>query len=392
MFANKYLQKQDRIPLITQNPNLDVGIIVVIPCFLEPDILETLKSLNNCKKPDAKIEVIILINHSEIASAEQKAFNQNTKRAVGNWIKTNSTKPINYFAVGPVELKKKWAGAGLARKKGMDEAIYRLNILEKPEGIIVSLDADTLVSENYFVEIEKHFKLNKKHVGATISFKHQTKDLTKKHFEGIKLYEKYLEYYKSALDFTGYPFSMFTIGSAFVVTADAYVKRGGMNRRQAGEDFYFLQNLVQIGKVGEIKTATVFPSARLSNRVPFGTGPILQKWMKGEEDLNKTFSFQAFSDLKKLFDSIHKFFKINEIEFEKLILILPESVRKFVIHDNFWEEINDLSKNCSTQKSFQSRFFQKFNAFKILKFLNYSHENFYEKEDLKEQIKRLSKV
>ena len=66
---------------------------------------------------------------------------------------------------------------------------------------------------------------------------------------------------------------MFTIGSAFAVTANAYIKRGGMTRSQAGEDFYFLQTLAQIGTVGEITTTKVYPSARLSDRIPFGTGP-----------------------------------------------------------------------------------------------------------------------
>ena len=52
------------------------------------------------------------------------------------------------------------------------------------------------------------------------------------------------------MKFAGYPWAMYTVGSAFAVTAEAYVKRGGMNRRQAGEDFYFLQNLAHIGTVG----------------------------------------------------------------------------------------------------------------------------------------------
>ena len=183
---------------------------------------------------------------------------------------------------------------------------------------------------------------------------------------------------------------MFTVGSAFAVTADAYVKRGGMNRRQAGEDFYFLQNLVQVGKVGQVNSAKVFPSARLSDRVPFGTGPILQKWINGEEDLTQTYNFQAFIDVKKLFDLKEEFFKIDEIEFKNIINKLPDSVRLFIQQDNFLVELNDLNNNCSTLKSFQSRFFQKFNAFKILKFLNFAHEEFFNKENLDEQFTKLN--
>ena len=76
----------------------------------------------------------------------------------------------------------------------------RFNLLDKPNGIIVSLDADTLVGKNYLVEIEKHFRENPKHVGATIAFQHQTDGLEEKQLEGIQLYEKYLLYYKNALE------------------------------------------------------------------------------------------------------------------------------------------------------------------------------------------------
>ena len=392
MFADKYLQKQNRKTLITAIPNKGVGIIIVIPCFREPDILQTLESLNSCYLPNQNVEVIVLLNHSEIASDEIKEFNNKTKIELKNWHSKQKNERLKFYIVGPVELQKKWAGAGLARKNGMDEAVWRFNYLQKPNGIIVSLDADTLVAKNYLTEIEKHFEQNPKNVGATISFKHQTAGLAQKQLEGILLYEKYLEYYKDALDFTGYPYSMFTIGSAFAVTANSYVKRGGMNRRQAGEDFYFLQNLVQQGKIGEIKNTKVYPSARLSNRVPFGTGPILQKWMNGEEDLNLTYNFNAFADLKELFKIKEKFFKIDEKEYNQLIFDLPDSIQQFLIVDKFWNELFDLNNNCSTIKTFQNRFFQKFNAFKILKYLNFAHEHFYEKADLINQIEKLKKL
>ena len=195
-----------------------------------------------------------------------------------------------------------------------------------------------------------------------------------------------MHYYKDALHFAGYPQAMITIGSAFAVTAEAYVKRGGMNRRQAGEDFYFLQNLAQLGTVGEINTTRVFPSARLSNRVPFGTGAAIQKWMKGTEDLTKTYNFKAFADLKTFFDAKEKLFKTDETGYLSLISGMPESIRQFLLHDNFWVELDDLNKNCSTLKSFQTRFFHKFNAFKVLRFMNFVHENFYEKADLHKQF------
>ncbi|HKL32577.1 MAG TPA: glycosyltransferase [Tangfeifania sp.] len=390
MFASRYLDKNKVEPLISAPPSPLLKISVVIPCYREPDILQTLESLKNCHLPDSEVEVIVLINHSESAPEEIKDFNQKTKTEIESWIKKNSGEGYTFFAVGPIDLRKKWAGAGLARKKGMDEAVRRFNLVENPGGIVVSLDADTLVQENYFTEIEKFFKSHPKNPGATIAFSHQKEGLGEKHLQGIFLYEKYMDYYKNALAFCGYPYPMFTVGSAFAVTAEAYVKRGGMNRRQAGEDFYFLQNLAQIGPVGEIRSTTVFPSARLSSRVPFGTGPILQKWMEGKEDLTQTYNFEAFGDLKDFFDVKDQLYQIEKQDYKLLIMKLPLSVGNFLVEDDFWKEITDLNQNCSSLKSFQTRFFQKFNAFKILKFLNFCHPLFYQKENLEEQIRKLN--
>jgi hypothetical protein len=46
-----------------------------------------------------------------------------------------------------------------------------------------------------------------------------------------------------------------------------------MSRRQAGEDFYFIQKVAMQGRYGECRTTRVHPSPRPSDRVPFGTGP-----------------------------------------------------------------------------------------------------------------------
>jgi glycosyltransferase involved in cell wall biosynthesis len=392
MFANTYLLKNKRVPLIQTEPNLLCNIRIVIPCYNEPELLQSLESLKECSLPNTVVEVIILINHAEDAPLEIKNFNMATKAEADCWIQENNSNKLIFFAIGPVELRKKWAGVGLARKTGLDEAVLRFNHFNNTSGIVVSLDSDSLVEPNYLIEIEKHFKQNPKHVGATINVEHQKAGLSERQKLGIDLYEKYLHYYKDALHFTGYPQAMITIGSAFAVTAEAYVKRGGMNRRQAGEDFYFLQNLAQLGTVGEINTTRVYPSARLSNRVPFGTGAAIQKWMAGTEDLTKTYNFKAFADLKTLFDTKERLFQSGETGFTAVITDLPESVRQFVLLDNFKIEIEDLNKNCSTLKSFQSRFFHKFNAFKVLKFMNFAHEKYYGKADLEMQCLLLKQM
>jgi hypothetical protein len=289
-----------------------------------------------------------------------------------------------------VELPHKWAGVGLARKAGMDEATRRFNLLKKPDGVIVSLDADSVVSTNYLAEIESHFENHPKHVGATIGFCHQKEGLSERESLGIELYELYLKYYKNALVYSGYPDAMITIGSAFAVRAEAYVRRGGMTRRKAGEDFYFLQGLAQLGKVGEINSAKVFPSARQSDRVPFGTGVAMKKWMECTDDLNLTYNFRAFSDLKEFFDLTDDFFRISASEYHVKIYPLPDAIKSFLDDDNFFSQLDELNQNCSSIENFRKRFFHLFNAFKILKFMNYSHPRYYQKSDLKDQVRLLN--
>ena len=389
MFANKYLQKNNRTPLIDSSPDEECGIIVVIPCFREPDILLTLDSLADCDLPRQKVEIIVLLNHSEIAPVKIKEYNFVTRQKIEEWILKENVGKFNFYVVGPVELSKKWAGVGLARKSGMDEALLRFNHLEKPNGIIVSLDADTLVEKNYLVEIGKHFDNYPGHVGATLRFKHQTEGLEEKQLLGIQLYEKYLTYYRNALAWIGYPNPMFTVGSAFAVTASAYVMRGGMTRRQAGEDFYFLQTLAQTGTVGEINSTCIYPSARTSDRIPFGTGPSIGKWLKGEVDLTQTYNFQAFVDLRNFFERVNDLYRINESSYTNIISLIPQPVQQFLKQDDFWKELDDLNKNCSSLQSFRVRFFHRFNAFKILKFMNFGHESYYAKADLQAQFERL---
>ena len=82
--------------------------------------------------------------------------------------------------------------------------------------------------------------------GVSIAYAHRLEeaDMTVQAREAIMKYELYLRYYRLALEYTGHPHAYHCIGSAFAVRTLDYVAQGGMNKRQAGEDFYFLQKLI----------------------------------------------------------------------------------------------------------------------------------------------------
>jgi len=392
-FADRYIQNNVVYPaFIPEDVSSSLALIVMIPCLNEPEILRTLESLWNCEPVESFCEVIVVVNNSESSSAEVKQFNLETFRQLIVWGEKNSRPNLILHPIYAGSVSAKHAGAGMARKIGMDEAIRRFNAINKPEGVIVSLDADCLVSANYLTRIEAVFTESKSCFAATINFEHRMDETTDpKQKQGIRLYEDYLHYYKKTHDFVGYPDSIYTIGSAFAVRAEAYMKQGGMNRRQAGEDFYFLYKLTKLGPIKEINDAYVYPSARVSDRVPFGTGASMTKWMNDSEDLALTYNFAAFLDLKKLFDRVESLFRISSDQYHQLISELPSSIQEYMTSINFAGKLDEINRNSSTPTSFQKRFFQFFDAFIILRFLNQAHEKYYSRQSLSEAIGQLQK-
>ena len=73
--------------------------------------------------------------------------------------------------------------------------------------------------------------------------------------------------YKHGLRQAKSPYARYTSGSCMAVRCGAYVQQGGMNRRRAGDDFYFgLQRLLRGGRLTEFGSPRVLPSRRLSHR------------------------------------------------------------------------------------------------------------------------------
>jgi hypothetical protein len=389
-FANRYIQNNVVYPqFILDEVSPQLSIIVMIPCLNEPEIIRTLESLWDCLPIKSFCEVIVAINNSESSSPEVKEFNRKTYRKLIDWKFRNDRPNLVLHPFYADSVPAKHAGAGMARKIGMDESIRRFNAVNKPDGVIVSTDSDCLFSPNYLQCIESAFRI-KSCFAATLNFKHRIDEMKDpKQKLGIQLYEDYLHYYKKAHDFAGYPDSIYTIGSAFAVQAEAYVKQGGMNRRQAGEDFYFLYKLTKLGRITEIEDAFVYPSARISDRVPFGTGASMTKWMNNAEDLTLTYNIAAFIDLKSLFDRIDSLFLINRDNYVQFISELPVSVQEYIQTLDFKGKLDEINKNSSSLGSFRKRFFQFFDAFLILRFLNFAHEKHYNRQKLSDAILQL---
>ncbi|MEM9822942.1 MAG: hypothetical protein AAF985_17815 [Bacteroidota bacterium] len=375
-----YLEKSALYPAqIIGLPHPDLGMVVVIPAYDEPALLKSLEAISNCQLPKCAVEVIVVINDSEKDTLALKQRNQKSYEAACHWGRQHSITTLKFHVLYHTNLPARHAGVGLARKIGMDEGIYRLLQVNRPSGLLCCFDADSLCDDNYLVAIEKAFLQQPKLQAVSIYFEHPLEGTAfpQEVYQAITEYELHLRYYIDAQRWAGFPFAQQTIGSSMAVRADAYQKQGGMNRRKAGEDFYFLQKFIELGHFEEIKNTRVIPSPRLSDRVPFGTGKAVADLLKGQKPL-LTYAPNAFQDLKVFFTDVPRLFRAKANRQKQLQDHWPESIREFLDLVNYENKLAEIRRNTANSQAFNQRFFRWFNAFLLMKFVHFARDNYYD--------------
>lgn len=258
----------------------DFAGAVVIPALAEEaHLFATLAGL--ALNPPAVLQqtlVLVVVNHRADAAATDQADNQ---RLLGR-LRTGQGPPGMALAwidaAAPGRELPRGEGVGLARKLGLDRALERLDWSTCPW--LSCLDADTLVQPDYLPALQAHFAVAGG--GATLPFAHQV-PADPAQAAAIEGYELFLHIHRLGLALAGSPYAFLSIGSALACRAEAYLRAGGMNRRLAGEDFYFLQQLAKTDGVAPLAGTTVHPSARLSHRTPFGTGRSIERQLREGE-------------------------------------------------------------------------------------------------------------
>lgn len=381
-FASAYLDERVLFPQwIEEAPDKDTGIITVVPAYNEPGTISLLNSLAGCTEPKCRVEVIIVINAPPGASPEEIRINRKTLKDIESWKKANKNCFFRLFAFIVEHPLNGW-GVGLARKTGMDEAARRFNSIAKPHGVILCLDADCKVARNYFKAVSEELFINPERSACSIYFEHplDCDSMPEGIINSIILYEMHLRYYFQGLAYAGFPYVFHTVGSAIAVKAISYIKAGGMNRKQAGEDFYFIQKLVPSGGYFSLNSTTVYPSPRASHRVPFGTGASIGKLSSGKNNTLLTYNFEAFRDLRLLFSMTDDFFACKNEELDLIYTTIPLSFRRYLSEGLWSEKLKEIKDNTSGSDSFKKRFFGWFNMFRIVKYLNFAHTSFLEKK------------
>lgn len=388
-FVDAYLAKHDFRPLITGPPHPQLNLCIVIPSFNEPDLISTLEAIYHCTRPANAIEVIVVINAPLNIGEIIVENNKVTLQKATVWISEHLDPKLRFHLIYSPNLPEKTAGVGYARKIGMDEAVFRLHQVNNNAGIIASMDADALCDVNYLVETEQHFQKFTKTPGASIYFEHPIEGNNFKPdiYKGITLYELHLRYINQAFRYAGHPHAFHTVGSSFAVRMKAYVKQGGMNKRQAGEDFYFLQKIIALGNYTEINSTRIIPSPRTSDRVPFGTGPVIQRFLC--DHIFQTYSMEAFSDVKMMIDQLNNLYDVNKDATLQIMNSLSNPLREFLQTNNFLFEWESVTANSASLQAFRNRFFRWFNTFKVIKYLNFTADKYYEKSAVVGEAQKL---
>jgi len=147
------------------------------------------------------------------------------------WSNLHSTSDFRFLVMDTFQMPIKDAGVGLARKRGMDEAVYRFNVNNNPCGIILCFDADCCCDTNYLTAIER--KTFAKPGDKRLQCLFRTSIFFSRHNTsksgGFLCYEMHLRCFNLYTRFTGFPFAFHTIGSCFGVRAAIYTQQGGMN-------------------------------------------------------------------------------------------------------------------------------------------------------------------
>lgn len=249
----------------------------------------------------------------------------------------------------------KKSGIGHARKVIMDKIV---SFADKND-IIISLDADTTFRENYFSSVIECFI---KHPDAAALSNPYYHNLTasEKEDRAILRYEIYMRNYAINLLNINSPYAFTALGSAIALPVSSYRAIGGMTPKLSGEDFYFLQKLKKFGKIIISNTEKVFPAARFSDRVFFGTGPAMIKGSRGDWSSYPVYHHSFFVDIKKTYNAFPLLFK-KTIE-TPMTTFLTEQFSE----TNIWQPLRE---NFTSVKMFERACHEKVDGLRILQYL-----------------------
>ena len=139
--------------------------------------------------------------------------------------------------------------------------------------------------------------------------------------------------------------------------------------------------MIATGRYATLQSTQVYPSPRFSGRTPFGTGQAVRQIVQ-ESGHFRVYHPQAFRDLKCFFQGISTLYKVDEAGVSGYFQQQTKDIRLFLSQMNGIAVLAEINANCASVEQFMKRFFDNFNAFRVLKYLNFVHESCYSKIDI----------
>jgi hypothetical protein len=315
--------------------------------------------------------------YEQAISKGQVSWQQETLTLINITNENSSLLLVDRYTL-PIEDK---LGVGLARKIGADLACYLIHHEIITTDWVHSTDADAKLPDNYFsslIEVDSASS-----VAACYNFSHKSEDKMVERANAI--YEQALRYYVAGLTYAKSSYNYFTIGSVLAFKAEAYSSVRGFPKRSAGEDFYLLNKLAKLGNVIWLNDCLLTLEARMSDRVPFGTGPAVKQIVEltSQGESYCYYHPVVFERLKELLTNFNDLYiYLHELSnwYEKL----PEGVQSALVSIGFETFIN--KQNTTQALQFSKQLIVWFDAFKTLKFIHYLRDNYYHNLPLNDAI------
>ena len=268
---------------------------------------------------------------------------------------------------------KGWIGAkhgvGWARKTAMDHAAA----MALPEEILLGIDADTSYPSGYFSEVVKQLEKYPQAMGLSAPYYHPlTGDDAAD--RSILRYELYMRSYALNMLILRNPYAFTAIGSGMACTVKNYRRVGGLTPKMSGEDFYFIQKLRKAGHIIIALPLKIYPEARYSDRVYFGTGPAM---IKGSQGNWSSYPIYAENSFRKIKDTYALFEKLYA---EDLPTPMDEFIDQNMGLTNFW---GSMRSNAASVGTFVKACQHRLDGLRILQFLKDDNSNYPESEEAK---------
>lgn len=251
-------------------------------------------------------------------------------------------------------------GVGWARKTLMDAIVLKAS----ENDIILTLDGDTTFSPSYLSSVLKTIETFPKAVALSVPYYHPL-SADEGTDRNILRYEIYMRYYSLNLWRINNPYNFTALGSAIALPVWAYRRVRGITPHKSGEDFYFLLKLRKFGEIINWNPERVYPAARYSDRVFFGTGPAMIKGRSGDWSSYPFYDFELFDEVEKSFKSFSGLF-YKDVDFPMKSFLS----RQF--KDEQW--YLKLRKNNPSAERFVKACTDKVDALRILQFLKSSQK------------------